>query len=99
MGNGHSVSGDLKYEKQDGKDSAGNIIVKVQGVMSKKSVQQGAIEMKNIKYSITGQQSYNSTRKLWVSGTLTIKTSFDMVTQGANGKADGSMKLSLIESK
>jgi hypothetical protein len=99
MGNGNSVSGDLKYEKQDGKDGAGNIIVKVSGVMIKKSVQQGAIEMKNIKYSFTGQQSYSSTRKLWLSGTLTIKTSFDIATQGGDGKADGSMKLSLIESK
>ncbi|MDF1667707.1 MAG: hypothetical protein P1V97_38575 [Planctomycetota bacterium] len=98
LGNGQSISGDLKYEKQAEKDAAGNTVVKVSGVMTKESAQSG-VTMKNLKYVFAGSQSYDEARKVWTTGKISVKLTCDLVSQNGNGKATGSIVLTLNEDK
>lgn len=99
MGNGNLISGDLKYVKSDKPAANGNTVVKVSGTMVKKSMVNGGITMENIKYVVSGQEEYDPKKKIWVSGELKMVVSWDVKTPGGNGKASGTMTVTLTTEK
>lgn len=99
MGNGNVITGDLKYVKSDKAAANGNTVVNVSGTMTKKSMASGGITMENIKYVVTGKEEYDPKKKIWVSGALNIVVSWDVKTPGGNGKASGTMKVTLTTEK
>jgi hypothetical protein len=74
MGNGNYVRGKLTYQKKDGNTYA------VTGTLTTPtlSVPNNLLKVKDVRYDIRGEQTYDPTRKEWVSGKLLIEGSFAM---------------------
>lgn len=86
------VTGKLEYTKAAG--GKGGQLVKVAGTFRADEVkfpdtQKKKTELiKNVKYAITGTQTYDPARKEWIAGKLDIEASADLI---ADGKVFGSM--------
>ncbi|MDF1664380.1 MAG: HEAT repeat domain-containing protein [Planctomycetota bacterium] len=92
---GGTVSGDLTFTKLDEKDSLGHTVVKVTGVMTQDKTVSLRAELRKLKLSFVGKQSYDEKRKIWVSGQSQVQLSYQLVTpQGVFGTT-GTMTLKL----
>ena len=98
MGNGGFARGQLDYQKAAGAAAAN--VVKISGTLTNDSVKQpnSPLEMKNAKYVVLGEETYDPVQKEWVSGKLTIDATFDMA-EGSKviGAATGTMVLNFAE--
>ena len=79
MGNGGFAKGKLTYKKVPG--GKGGQAVKVTGTLSNDNFKQpgSPLVIKDVKYVVTGEQTYDPAVKEWVSGKLTIDVSFQIV--------------------
>jgi hypothetical protein len=95
LGDGDFVKGDLTYTKGKGGK------VKVAGVLTNKMVKKAnGLVMKDIKYVVKGEQTYDAARKQWTSGKLAMNVSFSMEFGGKEiGSATGEMKATLGSGK
>jgi hypothetical protein len=95
MGNGQFAQGTLRYKKA-GTAPEGQVTVEVAGEL-KAEGKLGLGEIKNGKYRVTGQQTYDPARKLWSAGNLSIDVSLSMESGGHEaGTASGIMKIALV---
>ena len=98
MGNGGFARGQLDYQKATG--SAAAKVVKVSGTLTNESVKQpnSPLAIKNAKYVVLGEETYDTVQKEWVSGKLAIDATFDMAEgDKAIGGAAGTMVLNFTE--
>ncbi|MDF1666729.1 MAG: hypothetical protein P1V97_33575, partial [Planctomycetota bacterium] len=95
IGKGGTLSGPFTFTKLDKKDASGNTVVKIAGEISKDKVISKRGEMKNLKYVFSGTQSFDETRRIWVSGQTEVKLSFEMDTKNGLAKIEGNMILIL----
>lgn len=101
VGNGRFAEGELRYEKVDpaqavAETAKGLVKVKVSGELKNAGFKQGPTAMRNMVYAVSGSQLYDPERKAWVSGSLEIKVSWDILgPKGEKGQASGAMALAL----
>ena len=98
MGNGGFARGQLDYQKAAG--AAAAKVVKVSGTLTNDSVKQpnSPLEMKNAKYVVLGEETYDTVQKEWAAGKLTIDATFDMAEgDKVIGGAVGTMVLNFAE--
>jgi hypothetical protein len=97
MGNGGYAKGKLTYEKIKGA-KAGQTKVKVSGRLTADSVTLpgNPLTIKDAKYDVTGDQTYDAAVGDWVAGDLVIQVFYAMEAGGkAVGTAKGTMKVKL----
>jgi hypothetical protein len=89
LGNDGHVKGKLKYTKAEGKK--GKSVVKVAGTLTNDSFTATGrpITIKDARYKVKGEETYDPAEREWVSGKLTIDVSFQML---AGEKELGSAK-------
>lgn len=95
MGNGGYAKGKLTYKKVAGKPGTKYA---VSGVLTNAHHQKEGtpVAMDNVKYVVTGEQSYDEASKSWASGKFKIEVKFEL--NAANklvGKAEGVMQASM----
>ena len=90
-GNG-LASGKVTYKKVPG--GKGGQAVKVSGTLTADGVKgAGGVTINEAKYVVAGEQSYDTERKEWIAGNMTMDVAFKM-TQGVNkGSAKGTMEV------
>lgn len=97
MGNGGYARGKLTYLKQaDGK--AGQTIVKVSGILSNDAFKQPGtrLTIKNARYVVSGNQTYDLALREWIAGKLSFEVSFLMESNDRPlGSAEGMMHVVL----
>lgn len=98
MGNGGFAKGDLTYKKAAG--GKGGQRVKVSGTLANDGFQApgSPLTLKNARYVVTGEQTYDPDRGEWVAGRLNLDVSFqlaakDKVVIAAKGTMDVSLEL------
>jgi len=94
MGNGGFAKGNLTYKKVPG--GKGGQAFKVSGTLGNDSFTPAGspLTIKKAKYVVTGEQVYDPKLREWISGKLSIKTSFDMTSNDAVfATAAGTMEL------
>jgi hypothetical protein len=97
MGSGGYARGQLDYEKLPG-GAAGRTAVKVSGTLVSDDFKPAGspLTLKNNRYAVSGQQTYDAARKEWIAGDMTLQVSFDMAAgEKTVGKAKGTMKVKL----
>jgi hypothetical protein len=88
-GNG-LASGKVAYKKVPG--GKGGQAVKVSGTLTADGVKgTGGITINEAAYKVDGEQTYDTERKEWVKGHLTMDIAFKMTHAGRKGTAKGSM--------
>lgn len=96
MGNGGFATGDLTYEKRANEN--GLTRVKVSGLLTKDRFKPAGspIEVKNARYEVSGEQTFDEKRQEWTEGELTFDVSFQMEANGIEtASSKGIMKLRL----
>lgn len=99
-GSGCLVHGELSYEKSKGaKDMP--VRVKVAGMLSRKEFNlPGGITMKNIRYQVRGEQTYDPKAREWVAGKLEVVSEFDLSRQDQKlGSGAGTMTITLSQAR
>lgn len=88
MGNGGFAKGKLTYKKVAG--GKGGQAVQVSGTLTNESFQwpDKPVTIRNAKYAVRGEQTYDPAVGEWISGKLTVDVSFRMTA----GKSDSSAK-------
>ncbi len=98
MGSGQFARGNLTYEKLPGASDAkpdSPVRVKVSGDL-KAEGKLGAGEIKNGLYKVSGEQTYDPSKKEWTSGELNVDVTLDILAAGQPaGSATGTMKVTL----
>jgi len=83
ISNGATLKGDLSYKRLP--EGLGETYA-VSGTLTKDSLQQSKmVELRNIRNTITGRETYDAGQKAWVSGTLNMETNFEMWGDGKPG--------------
>ncbi len=97
MGNGGYATGPLAYERIS--EAEGVVSVKVSGVLKNESFRQtpsNPLEFRDVRYEVTGAQSYDAKRHEWIVGELTFDVTYRMFVQGSEaGTVKGVMKVRL----
>ena len=97
MGNGGFAKGELKYQPIEGGD--GNTVT-VSGALVNASyaIPNNPLTIKDAKYVVTGEQTYDPKKREWVAGKFAITVTFSM-TEGDKpaATAKGKMALTLEE--
>jgi hypothetical protein len=96
MGNGGFAKGKLAYKKAAA--GKGGVPVKVSGTLTNEgfSPPGSPLSIKNAKYVVKGEQTYDPARRDWVLGKLVMDVSFEMfVGDNRVGPASGSIVASL----
>jgi hypothetical protein len=96
MGNGGFAKGKLTYKKVPG--GKGGQAVKVTGTLSNDNFKQpgSPLVIKDVKYVVTGEQTYDSAVKEWVSGKLTLDVAMTMTVDDKTvGTSKGTMIVTL----
>ncbi|MBI3409801.1 MAG: hypothetical protein HY040_15790 [Planctomycetes bacterium] len=96
IGNGGFATGNLTYEKLANEN--GRMRVKVSGLLTKDRFKPAGspIEVKNARYEVTGEQTFDEKRQEWIDGELTFDLSFQMEANGIEtASSKGIMKLRL----
>ena len=94
MGNGGYAKGKLTYTKAAGGN--GGQLVKVAGTLTNEGFQQPGtpLSLKNAKYVVSGEQTYDPARKEWVAGKLKMDVSYAMTVNNNDvGTAAGVMNV------
>lgn len=95
MGNGGYAKGKLTYKKVDGKPGE---VYAVSGTLTNDLHERAGspVSVKNAKYVVSGEQTYEPVQKEWVSGKLQMEVAFEMSAQNkVMGTAKGSMEASM----
>jgi hypothetical protein len=99
MGQNQYAVGDLRYEKLPAPPDAkpnGLVQVRVSGTLRNAGFNNGPVRMTNVAYIVTGTQVYDATNRVWVSGKLEFRVSYDIgVPGGGKGIATGTMSVTL----
>ena len=96
MGNGGFAKGPLTYEKIPGGE--GGQKVKVTGVLTNDAFTAAGVTIKDAKYNVDGEQTYNPDVREYVAGTLNMDVSFTLELPGnIVSNAKGTMVVKLKE--
>jgi hypothetical protein len=97
MGNGGFAKGELTYKK--GVRARGRQVVKVSGTLTNDGFKSPdtMLTFKNVKYVVSGEQTYDPSAGEWVSGKLLINVLFQLTRDALVGSAKGNMVLSFDE--
>jgi hypothetical protein len=96
MGNGGYAKGKLTYKKVPG--GKGGQAVQVSGILTSDAVKQPGtpLTVKDARYVVSGEQTYDPEQREWVSGKLKMGVSFQMASDDKPiGSAKGTMNVTL----
>lgn len=96
---GAHITGPLTFTKTSKKDAQGHTVVLVKGTIKKDKVMSLRGELRNLNFVFEGQQSYDESRKAWVSGETKVTMSYQIVTARGNVDMSGTMILKLTMTK
>lgn len=96
---GAHITGPLTFTKTNKKDAGGHSVVLVKGTIKKDKVMSLRGELRNLNFVFEGQQSYDESRKVWVSGETKVTMSYQVVTARGNVDMSGTMTLKLTMTK
>jgi hypothetical protein len=96
MGSGRYARGDLKYEKVSGRKDDRLVKVKVSGTLTNKEAKlNNGVVIKNAKYEVKGEQTYDLDKREWATGSLTVPITFEMLIGEKVAPCSGEAKVSL----
>jgi hypothetical protein len=92
IGSGNFVTGTLKLTRT--KDEEGKAVFEIKGILANKSCMQGRMQIKDAKYVVKGEQTYNKKLNKWESGKMECAVTF-LTLAGITVHNKGTMILAL----